>query len=138
LQAATSYWTNFDISVAVYSSYVATMDHFSHNLAPPPVQNIGIYHFTTLDFEDNHVSILLELKHTRGIQKESSCDLEATVDLDRGQEYSVGQPPDRRSYNQQFPRNTPTQLLKNSSELHRLPHLPPPEQEPLYQAAWVI
>jgi hypothetical protein len=33
---------------------------------------------------DNHMSILLSLKNTRGIQKESSSDLEANSGQDRG------------------------------------------------------
>jgi hypothetical protein len=79
------------------------------------------------EYVDNHASILLSFKNTREIRKKSSCDLEATVGLDRGRVIVHRTAFRQESYNQQFLWNTPTQLLKNSSGPHHILHLPPPE-----------
>ncbi len=70
---------------------------------------------------NNHASILLYLKNTRRIQKESSSDLETSSGHDRGWQ-SAGQPLDRRSYNSHPTEDISTYLLKNSTKLHHPPH----------------
>jgi hypothetical protein len=69
-----------------------TIPGFFGEIQTMTTQNMGQRRFLSMkisfcyeSFADNHVSILLLLKNTSRIQKESSCDLAATVVLNRGQ-----------------------------------------------------